>query len=411
MQLAMARAKRGDRMALLLLDLDNFKVVNDTMGHSAGDELLQVVADRLRGALRETDTVARLGGDEFAVLVVELDHPSSATRLAQRLISILNEPIRIGSKHVICGGSIGIAMAPDDTCDPNELFRLADLALYAAKEDQRGTFRHFESELDAKVKARNLLEVEVREAISNNDFELHYQPIVNVKTMVPVGAEALLRWKHPRLGLASPADFIPIAEEIGMITDLGAKVLRQACREAMTWPDHTSVSVNVSAIELEAPGFVDTVKAALAESGLPSRRLTIEVTESMIMKDVQLARHVLRQICDLGAEIAMDDFGTGYSSLSSLTKVPFQKIKIDRSFVRDLAVSMEARAILATIVDLARTLGMRTTAEGVETSEQLDIVREYGCTLVQGFLFHRPEPADMVRKILRATRDVRRNAA
>lgn len=411
MQLAMARAKRGDRMALLLLDLDNFKVVNDTLGHSAGDELLQTVADRLKLALRESDTVARLGGDEFAVLVVDLDHPSSAVRLAQRLISILNEPIRIRTKNVTCGGSIGIAMAPDDSCDPDELFRLADLALYAAKEEQRGTVRLFERELDAKLKARNLLEVEVREAILNNDFELHYQPILCLKTMMPVGAEALLRWRHPRLGLASPADFIPIAEEIGMIADLGAKVLRQACLEAMSWPEDTSVSVNISAIELEAESFVDTVKAALAESGLPSNRLTIEVTESMIMKDIDLARNVLREICDLGVEIAMDDFGTGYSSLSSLTKVPFQKIKIDRSFVRDLAVSMEARAILATIVDLARALGMRTTAEGVETAEQLDIVKEYGCTLVQGFLFNRPEPADVIRKILRAGNEARQNAA
>lgn len=411
MQLAMARAKRGDRMALLLLDLDNFKVVNDTLGHAAGDELLQIVADRLKTALRETDTVARLGGDEFAVLIVDLDHPSSVPRLAQRLIAILNEPVRIGRKDVVCGGSIGIAMAPDDSCDPNELFRFADLALYAAKEDQRGTYRMFECELDAKVKARNLLEIEVREAITNNDFELYYQPIYCLKTMKPVGAEALLRWRHPRLGLASPAAFIPIAEEIGMIADLGAKVLRQACLEAMSWPEHTSVSVNISAVELEAESFVDTVKAALAESGLPSHRLTIEVTESMIMKDIQLATHVLHEICDLGVEIAMDDFGTGYSSLSSLTKVPFQKIKIDRSFVRDLAVSMEARAILATIVDLARTLGMRTTAEGVETNEQLDIVKENGCNLVQGFLFDRPQPADIIRDILRAEDGMSRNAA
>ncbi|RUP00518.1 MAG: EAL domain-containing protein [Hyphomicrobium sp.] len=400
MQLATARAKRGERMALLLLDLDNFKLVNDTLGHAAGDELLQTVADRLTSAVRETDTVARLGGDEFAVLVVDLDQDGSALRLAQRLISIINEPIRIRSKNVTCSGSIGIAMAPDHSCDPDELFRLADLALYAAKEEQRGTVRLFEPELDAKVRARTLLEGEVREAILSNDFELHYQPIFCLKTMKPVGAEALLRWRHPRLGLASPADFIPIAEEIGMIAELGAKVLRQACIEAMSWPDDTSVSVNVSAIELEAESFVDTVKAALAESGLPSHRLTIEVTESMIMKDLQHSRNVLGQICDLGVEIAMDDFGTGYSSLSSLTNVPFQKIKIDRSFVRDLAVSMEARAILATIVDLARTLGMRTTAEGVETTEQLEIVKEYGCTLVQGFLLNRPGPADVIRKIL-----------
>jgi diguanylate cyclase (GGDEF)-like protein/PAS domain S-box-containing protein len=399
MQLATARAKRGERMALLLLDLDNFKLVNDTLGHAAGDELLQTVADRLASAVRETDTVARLGGDEFAVLVVDLDQDDSAVRLAQRLISIINEPIRIRSKNVNCSGSIGIAMAPDHSCDPDELFRLADLALYAAKEDQRGTVRLFESELDAKVRARTLLEDEVRDAILNNDFELHYQPIFCLQSMKPVGAEALLRWHHPRLGIASPADFIPIAEEIGMIADLGGKVLRQACVEAMSWPDSTSVSVNISAIELESASFVDTVKAALAESGLPSHRLTIEVTESMIMNDLRHARDVLGQICDLGVEIAMDDFGTGYSSLSSLTKVPFQKIKIDRSFVRDLGVSVEARAILATIVDLAQTLGMRTTAEGVETIDQLEIVKEYGCTLVQGFLFNRPGPAESIRKI------------
>ena len=269
----------------------------------------------------------------------------------------------------------------------------------------------FERELDAKVKARNLLEAEIREAIVNNEFEIHYQPITCLTTMAPVGAEALLRWRHPQLGLASPADFIPIAEEIGMIAELGATVLRQACVEAASWPEHASVSVNISAIELEAETFVDTVKSALAESGLASNRLTIEVTESTIMKDVQLATHILKQVCDLGVEIAMDDFGTGYSSLSSLTKVPFQKIKIDRSFVRDLAVSVEARAILGTIVELARTLGMRTTAEGVETVEQLGIVREYGCTLVQGYLFHRPQPADAVRTILWAETAARRSAA
>jgi diguanylate cyclase (GGDEF)-like protein/PAS domain S-box-containing protein len=411
MQLAMARARRGDRMALLLLDLDNFKAVNDTLGHAVGDELLQVMADRLKGALRDSDTVARLGGDEFAVLVVGLDQPSEAARLAQRLIAILHEPVRIGIKEVTCGGSVGIAIAPDDSCDPIELFRLADLALYAAKEGQRGTYRMFERELDAKVKARNLLEAEIREAIVNNEFEIHYQPITCLTTMAPVGAEALLRWRHPRLGLASPADFIPIAEEIGMIAELGAKVLRQACIEAASWPEHASISVNISAIELEAETFVDTIKSALAESGLASNRLTIEVTESTIMKDVQYATHILKQVCDLGVEIAMDDFGTGYSSLSSLTKVPFQRIKIDRSFVRDLGVSMEARAILGTIVELARTLGMRTTAEGVETVEQLDIVREYGCTLVQGYLFHCPQLADAVRSILWAEAAARRSAA
>lgn len=405
-----ATASAHERMALLLLDLDNFKTINDTLGHAAGDELLQAVAERLRNTLRESDTVARLGGDEFAVLV-KISQPETAAAAAARIIKILNEPVRIGGKDVVCSASVGIAITPDHSREAIELFRLADLALYAAKETGRGTYRMFEPELDIKFKARIQLEAEVRNAIISSQFEIHYQLIISLSTLKPIGAEALLRWPRQRQGSASTADFIMIAEEIGMISELGAKLLRQVCIEAATWPDDMSVSVNVSATELEADNFIDVVKCALADSGLASGRLIIEVTESTVMKDVERSARILRNIRDLGVEVAMDDFGTGYSSLGSLARVPFQKIKIDRLFVCDLAASSEARAILATIVDLAKTLGMTTTAEGIETAEQLSIVKDYGCTSVQGFLFHRPQPAEQVRALLWNAYDTEQNAA
>jgi len=410
MHAATTCAHRGERMALLLLDLDNFKTVNDTLGHAAGDELLQAVADRLRNALRESDTVARLGGDEFAVLI-KVSQPETAGATAARVLNILNNPVRIGGKDVVCSASIGIAITPDHSGEGIELFRLADLALYAAKEMGRGTYRIFEPELDIRFKAKAQLETEVREAILGKQFEVHYQLITCLSTLKPIGAEALLRWPRSRQDSASTADFIMIAEEIGMISELGAEILRRACIEAATWPDEMSVSVNVSATELEADSFIDTVKCALADSGLACDRLIIEVTESTVMKDVERSARILRNIRELGVEVAMDDFGTGYSSLGSLAKVPFQKIKIDRSFVRDLAASPEARAILATIVDLAKTLGMATTAEGIETAEQLSIVKDYGCTSVQGYLFHRPQPAEQVRPLLWNACDAEQNAA
>ncbi len=410
MHAATTSEHRGEGMALLLLDLDNFKTVNDTLGHAAGDELLQAVADRLRNALRESDTVARLGGDEFAVLV-KVSEPEAAGATAARILDVLRNPVRIGGKDVVCSASIGIAITPNHSSEAIELFRLADLALYAAKETGRGTYRIFEPELDIKFKAKAQLEAEVREAILGKRFEVHYQLITSLSTLKPLGAEALVRWSHPQQGSASAADFIMIAEEIGLISELGAEILRRACFEAVTWPDEMSVSVNVTATELEADNFIDTVKSALADSGLAGDRLIIEVTESTVMKDVERSARILRNIRELGVEVAMDDFGTGYSSLGSLAKVPFQKIKIDRSFVRDLAASPEARAILATIVDLAKTLGMTTTAEGIETAEQLSIVKDYGCTLVQGYLFHRPQPAEQVRALLWNACDTEQNAA
>jgi diguanylate cyclase (GGDEF)-like protein len=399
-----------ERMALLLLDLDNFKTVNDTLGHAAGDELLQEVANRLRNALRESDTVARLGGDEFAVLI-KVPQPEAAAAAAARIIDILNEPVHISGKDVVCSASVGIAITPDHSCEAIELFRLADLALYAAKKMGRSTYRMFDPELDVRLKARTQMEAEVRKTIVSGQFEIHYQSIISLSTLKPIGAEALLRWPRQRQDSASTADFITIAEEIGMICELGAKILRQVCMEAATWPDEMSVSVNVSATELEADNFLDIVKGALADSGIAPGRLIIEVTESTVMKDVERSARILRNIRDLGVEVAMDDFGTGYSSLGSLARIPFQKIKIDRLFVRDLAASPEARAILATIIDLAKTLGMATTAEGIETVEQLSIVKECGCTSVQGFLFHQPQPAEQVRALLRNAYDTEQNAA
>lgn len=405
-----ATTSTRERMALLLLDLDNFKTVNDTLGHAAGDELLQAVAERLRNALRESDTVARLGGDEFAVLM-KVSQPETAAAAAARIINMLNEPVRISGKDVVCSASVGIAITPDHSCEGIELFRLADLALYAAKKMGRSTYRLFDPELDIRFKAKTQLEAEVRETIISSRFEIHYQLIISLSTLKPIGVEALLRWPLQRQGSASTADFITIAEEIGMISELGSKILRQVCIEAATWPDEMSVSVNVSARELEADKFIDTVKGALAESGIAPGRLIIEVTESTVMKDVERSARILRNIRDLGVEVAMDDFGTGYSSLGSLARIPFQKIKIDRLFVRDLAASPEARAILATIIDLAKTLGMSTTAEGIETAEQLGIVKECGCTSVQGFLFHRPQPAEQTRALLWNAYEAEQSAA
>lgn len=400
MNAALARNRQGEHVALLFLDLDNFKTINDTLGHSAGDQLLVTVAERLRQAVRGVDTVARLGGDEFAVLLAGSDLPDRAAAVAQRIIEAVHQPAQIGTKEVGCSVSIGIAIAPDDACDAADLFRFADLALYAAKEGKGGKFRFFRSEMDEKVRARYALERELRYAIDNNELVVHYQPVVCLETNVPTYAEALVRWRHPRRGLIPPAEFVPLAEETGMIVDIGKQVLRCVCRDASSWAAEISVAVNVSAVELNGSNFTETLERALVDADLPANRLQIEVTESTLMKDVACSLKSLNEIDKLGIEIAMDDFGTGYSSLSSLRTFPFRRLKIDHSFVNDLENSEEARAILATIIQLANTLGMRTTAEGVETIQQLDIVKKYGCTAVQGYLFYEPMPLSRLRPIL-----------
>ena len=411
MNAALARIRPGERIALLLLDLDNFKTINDTLGHSAGDELLIAVAERLRRAVPDSDTIARLGGDEFAVLLAGSGLPGRASYLARRMIEALRHPVQIGAKEVVCNVSIGIAMAPDHALDAADLFRFADLALYSAKEEKGGTFRFFRSEMDEKIRARSSLERELRHAIDNNELEVHYQPVISLETNAPAYVEALVRWRHPERGLIPPGKFIPLAEETSMIADIGEFVLRSACRDAASWPAEVSVAVNVSAHELAGTKLIDTIEGSLKNTGLPSGRLQLEVTESALMKDVEHAMKTISEITKLGIEVAIDDFGTGYSSLSSLRSFPFKRLKIDRAFVKDLEQSEEACAILATIVDLAKTLGMRTTAEGVETIEQLEIVKKYGCTTAQGFLFYKPMPLSQLSPILHGLADGSKSAA
>jgi diguanylate cyclase (GGDEF)-like protein len=401
MEEALARARRGEQFAVLCLDLDRFKAVNDTLGHPVGDELLRAVTLRLRSLVRETDTVVRLGGDEFAIIQATLAQPDAATALARRLIAELAEPYVIEGHQVVVGASVGIALAPRDGSSADLLLKSADLALYRAKADGRGTWRFFEPEMDARMQARRQLELDLRQALAAGEFHLLYQPLINLVSGRITGFEALLRWHHPERGLVAPADFVPLAEETGLILPLGEWVLREACREAVGWPAEVSVAVNVSAVQFGSPRLVDTVAEALAASGLPGERLEIEVTESIMLQDTAQTMAVLHRLRAFGIRISMDDFGTGYSSLSYLRSFPFDKIKIDQSFVRDLEKRGDARAIVRAISGLGGSLGMRTSAEGVETPEQFEQLRADGCTEGQGYLFGRPVPGKAARALLR----------
>ena len=390
-------------VAVHLLDLDHFKTVNDTMGHPTGDKLLKMVTARLRGLVRETDTIARMGGDEFAVMQVALCQPADATVLALRIIEALSAPYVIDGQQVIIGTSVGIALGPTDGQTPDELIRNADLALYRAKDDGRGTYRFFGPEMDAQMQVRRAMEHDLRKALIAGEFALHYQPIVNLESNEICGVEALMRWQHPEKGMISPGNFIPVAEEIGFIVPLGEWAIREACRAAATWPEHISVSVNLSPMQFKNPGFVQIVVSALAETGLAAERLELEITETVLMQEGEATLSTLYQLRALGVRIAMDDFGTGYSSLSYLQSFPFDKIKIDRSFVKDIADGLGSLNIVRAVAAMANGLGMVTTAEGVETKEQLDTVRAEGCTEMQGFLFSRPLPLAELEALLRAS--------
>jgi diguanylate cyclase (GGDEF)-like protein len=383
--------REGQAFAVLCLDLDQFKAVNDTLGHPVGDALLKAVAERLGTVGRAGDTIARLGGDEFA-LIQPLARPHEAEALARRIIATVSRPYDLDGQHVVIGTSIGIAVAPLDGDDPDILLKNADLALYRAKADGRGGARFFEAEMDAQIKRRRRLEIDLRAAHAENQFELWYQPQVAVATGRVGGFEALLRWRHPERGLVSPADFIPLAEEIGLIVPLGEWVIRTACLEAAHWPADIGVAVNVSAAQFGSRSLEKVVLAALAAAGLNPRRLELEITESVLLTDTEATLATLHRLRGMGVRIAMDDFGTGYSSLSYLRRFPFDKIKIDRSFVRDLERA-DCSAIVEAVAELAAKLGMATTAEGVETQAQLDMVRAKGCTEVQGYLFSPPRPA------------------
>ena len=397
---ALERVPRGEKVAVLCLDLDRFKSVNDTFGHPGGDALLTQVAERLRGTLRKADTVARFGGDEFAVVQVGGVQPQEATALAQRIIEVLSAPYDLDGQQVIIGVSVGIALAPMDGCEPEQLLRNGDMALYRAKNDGRGLYRFFEPEMDARMQTRRTLEIDLRQALANGEFELFYQPVLSVATDEITAFEALLRWHHPRRGLVSPGEFISLAEEIGLIVPLGEWVLRQACRDAAGWPDRIKVAVNLSPAQFKSKKLLETVVMALATSRLPAERLELEITEGVLLVEHQATVAMLHELRSLGVSIAMDDFGTGYSSLSYLRSFPFDKIKIDGSFVRDVSDQESSLAIIRAVTGLSTSLGMATTAEGVETIEQLERIRSEGCTEVQGFFISEPRPAVEVPGLL-----------
>jgi diguanylate cyclase (GGDEF)-like protein/PAS domain S-box-containing protein len=391
---------RGDELAVMFLDLDRFKSVNDSLGHPVGDLLLCAVTDRLQRAVPGADTVARLGGDEFAIVQAKVS-PSAASELAAHIIDTLVEPFDLQGHQVVIGTSIGIAMAPTDGSEPDQLLRNADMALYRAKAAGRGGYHFFQPEMDAQMQDRRKLELDLRKALLADQFELHYQPVVDVRSGEVAGFEALLRWNHPERGMVPPDAFIPVAEEIGLIVPLGDWVLKQACREAATWPNNLSVAVNLSAVQFRNPSLALSVVSALGQSGLSASRLELEITESVLLQDDRAVRDALHQFRDLGVRICMDDFGTGYSSLSYLRSFPFDKIKIDRSFIRELGKKDDCVVIIRAVLGLGSNLDMITTAEGVETEDQLDILRAEGCMQVQGYLFSKPKPASEIPAMLR----------
>jgi diguanylate cyclase (GGDEF)-like protein len=403
---ALRLVRRSDQVAVLCLDLDHFKDINDSLGHPVGDVLLKEVARRLRECITENDTVARLGGDEFAIVQVCRDcEPSAVAMLASQVVEKVSAPYEIAGHQLVIGVSIGISLAPEDGKNPDELLKKADLALYRAKEDGRGTYRFFETGMDARAQARRILELDLRTALQRGEFEVYYQPIRDVAKDVVVAFEALVRWNHSLRGMISPVNFIPLAEETGLIVPLGEWVLRQACMDAAGWSQDVGVAVNLSPVQFKNPSLVSTVKEALKASGLPARRLELEITESVLLQNSEATLAVLHELRGFGVRISLDDFGTGYSSLSYLRSFPFDKIKIDRSFVSELATRDDSMAIVRAVTGLGKSLGIVTTAEGVETDAQFELLRREGCTQAQGYLFSRPRPAAEVEKMLTQPRE------
>jgi len=394
------RLPRDNGIAVICLDLDHFKAVNDTLGHPIGDGLLKQVADRLRATAREQDTIGRFGGDEFAIVQIGTTQPEDVTALAQRVVETLSEPYEVDGHQAVIGVSIGIAVAPTDGESAEQLLKNADMALYRAKSDGRGSYRFFEPDMDARMQARRTLEFDLRRALIREEFELYYQPTIDVRTKSIVGFEALLRWHHPERGLIPPAEFIPLAEEIGIIVPLGEWVLRQACKDAALWPNDIKVAVNLSPAQFKGKKVLDAVITALASSGLSAKRLELEITEGVLMTAHEGTLEVLHQLRAFGVKIAMDDFGTGYSSLSYLRSFPFDKIKIDSSFIRNVNDEESSLAIIRAVTGLSASLGMATTAEGVETQEQFDRVSAEGCGEVQGFFFSKAVPVGELRDLM-----------
>jgi len=389
--------------ALLFVDLDQFKQVNDTLGHPCGDQLLCAVAERLRAMLRPEDFVARFGGDEFVVFQQNIKSPDEAAGLAHRIVDHLSERYRIDNHLVEIGASVGIAMTAPADISADTLMKNADMALYRAKADGRGTFCFFRDEMAQTVEARRILELDLRRALANEEFELFYQPLVNLQSGKISACEALLRWNHPIRGTVSPIDIIPVAEDMGMIVDLGRWILRKACMECMQWPEAVSVAVNFSPQQFHQRDVLGEIRYALEVSGLPANRLEIEITESSLLRNTQLTHDVLAQLRALGVRISLDDFGTGYSSLSYLHNFPLQKVKIDRSFLEGIDTDRPLR-LLRGVARLSADLGMSVVVEGIETNEQLELINVDGTvTEAQGYLFSRPVPAARVRQLLNAS--------
>ncbi|MDD1531557.1 diguanylate cyclase [Bradyrhizobium sp. WBOS7] len=395
-----------EKVALLMLGLDNFKAVNDTLGHAVGDKLLRGVAKRLRSTLREEDALARLNSDEFAIVQSGLMRPEDAVGLAKRLLEAIADPYLLDGHSVVIGASIGIAMAPGDGDDSEKLLKSADMALSRAKQDARGSFAFFEAALDAKAQSRRKIEVELRDAIQNDVLRPYYQPLIDLQSGRITGFEALVRWPHAERGMVSPAEFIPVAEDTGLINPLGGLMLRRACLDAAAWPDDVRVAVNLSPLQFRSGNLLSMVTEALKGAGLTPRRLELEITETLLLEKSAQVLATLHALRALGVRISMDDFGTGYSSLSYLRSFPFDKIKIDQSFVRDLGANREAQAIIRSIVSLGKGLGVTITAEGVETEAELSCLRAEGCHEGQGFLFSKARPNVEIVSLLAAQRGI-----
>jgi diguanylate cyclase (GGDEF)-like protein/PAS domain S-box-containing protein len=394
--------RSSDKAAVLVLGLDNFKAVNDTLGHGIGDKLLRAVAKRLRSTLREVDTLARLNSDEFAIVQSGLTRPEDAVLLARRLLEAIGDPYLFDGHSIVIGASIGIAMAPGDGDESEKLLKNADMALSRAKNDSRGTFSFFEAGMDARAQSRRKIESDLRDAIQNDVLRPHYQPLIDLSTGHITGFEALVRWPDPERGMISPAEFIPVAEETGLINGLGGLMLRRACTDAALWPEEVRVAVNLSPLQFRTGNLLSIVMDALKQSGLPARRLELEITETLLLEKSSQVLATLHALRALGVRISMDDFGTGYSSLSYLRSFPFDKIKIDQSFVRDLAANRDAQAIVRSIISLGIGLGVTITAEGVETEAELSWLRAEGCHEGQGFLFSKARPNAEVVGLLKA---------
>jgi diguanylate cyclase (GGDEF)-like protein/PAS domain S-box-containing protein len=400
----LARIEPGEQLAVLYIDIDEFKSVNDTLGHMIGDELLKSVAVSLGRCVGGADFVARLGGDEFAIVQTAIKTPAAASDLAMRIFDSIRAPYDCHGHQVTTDASIGIALAPQHGADLDQILKNADLAMYAAKSAGRRTHRFFEPAMDAQVKARRVLEMDLRQAIADQALEVYYQPSVSLQGNRINGCEALVRWRHAERGMISPAEFIPIAEETGLINQLGEWVLATACAEATTWPADINLAVNVSPVQFRSGTLALKIVAALSASGLAANRLELEITEAVLIRDDDAALETLHQLRAIGVRIALDDFGTGYSSLSYLQRFPFDKIKIDRCFVNDIAEPSGSSGIVRAVVNIAAERHMTTTAEGVETLQQQELLRALGCTEMQGYLFSAAKPAAEIRQLFFAHR-------